>query len=310
MKMYVAQSNENVTKAGVPEFTNDKKVVVGELVFGKFNQDQQAILRDDSNAANNNYGDTLMDPTNAIPTDFFGSTIDQHFTNDNNDIDAAVVDAFFSSSTDSTPMFDYDDNQLAGNTVSGSSDNPENWTSLFDDDVEIKVEDVFGADAAGASITQFEQQKPEPVIAIKQEENSMGHNLIIPKTSFLPTPVIEDGKLDSSIKKANRVTKKSTVGSPVSPSLSSVKKDEKVDHLGVVVYNRKKRSQALTPVIPESDDPASLKRAKNTEAARRSRARKLQRMNQLETKVEELLKKNNELENEVRRLRGLLGESA
>lgn len=53
-------------------------------------------------------------------------------------------------------------------------------------------------------------------------------------------------------------------------------------------------------------DKALVKRARNTEAARRSRARKVERMHELEDKVERLMKRNNELEMEVLRLRLLL----
>lgn len=268
-----------------------------------------------------------MDYTNSIPTDFFETSLNHEFSShkDNEvELDSNVVDAFFASSTDSTPMFDYADEQLLeseNGMPAESQENPENWTSLFDDDVEIKTEDVFTADVAIAEfpgtdrfgVSQIEEPKPEPVIAIKQEERSMGHNLVVPTNAYLPTPVIEDGKLDCVVTmKANRVTKKPSFSAPsatCSPALSTIK-DEKVDHLGVVTYHRKKRSQPLTPVIPESDDPIAMKRAKNTEAARRSRARKLQRMNQLEDKVEDLLKKNSALENEVKRLKSLLGESA
>lgn len=86
-------------------------------------------------------------------------------------------------------------------------------------------------------------------------------------------------------------------------------KVSKVDKLGVVSYNRKNRNSPLTPVVCESDDPVSMKRARNTEAARRSRARKLERMTQLEEKVEELLSRNEELEKMNRLLEQKLSAS-
>lgn len=54
-------------------------------------------------------------------------------------------------------------------------------------------------------------------------------------------------------------------------------------------------------------DSAALKRAKNTEAARRSRARKMERMAQLEEKVEDLMNENSKMCDEVERLKALLG---
>lgn len=78
----------------------------------------------------------------------------------------------------------------------------------------------------------------------------------------------------------------------------------KKDALGITAYSRKPRSAPLVPiVIDESVDTVQAKRARNTAAARRSRARKLERMTQLEEKVEELLALNNSLQTENSQLR-------
>lgn len=83
----------------------------------------------------------------------------------------------------------------------------------------------------------------------------------------------------------------------------------KVDAMGITVYNRKPRSLPLRPVeVSETADSATAKRARNTEAARRSRARKMERMVQLEERVHELLHEKEELESEVRRLKAKCGE--
>ena len=199
-------------------------------------------------------------------------------TNNSNELDAAVVDAFFSSSTDSTPMFEYD---TIGQSNSSSSD-PKEWTSLFDDDIPIVTEeDVMLNDKA--------------IESTETNVSSLNSFELESMTTFLPTPIIEDEELKPISKKINSNNR-----------ISKKKSDDKIDHLGVVAYNRKTRTAPLTPVITKSDDPVALKRARNTEAARRSRARKLQRMNQLEEKVESLLSRNNELENEVTRLKNLL----
>ncbi|ONH66559.1 General control protein GCN4 [Cyberlindnera fabianii] len=55
-----------------------------------------------------------------------------------------------------------------------------------------------------------------------------------------------------------------------------------VDEFGVTAYNRKQRTAPLTPIVVDNSDPVAAKRARNTEAARRSRARKMERMYQLE----------------------------
>lgn len=89
----------------------------------------------------------------------------------------------------------------------------------------------------------------------------------------------------------------------VTPSYTT---ENKKDSLGITVYNRKPRSTPLQPIVIEDDnDAVAVKRARNTEAARRSRARKMERMVQLEERVEELVKKNTELEEEIARLKAL-----
>lgn len=79
----------------------------------------------------------------------------------------------------------------------------------------------------------------------------------------------------------------------------------KKDSLGITAYNRKPRSTPLSPIVvdEETGDTVQVKRARNTAAARRSRARKLERMTQLEAKVEELLAQNSQLETENEQLK-------
>lgn len=215
----------------------------------------------------------------------------------NNGLDDAVVEAFFNSSTDSTPMFSYD------NVSSSNTGDDQKWSSLFDDDIPVITEE---------DVAQNDKM-------IESTQNLVDLHETTTVTSFLPTPIIEDAKLPT-MRNANCVSKPSRNHADVSivatNVISNLKQNSsesnindsktKLDHLGIVSYNRKNRSTPLTPVIPESSDPAALKRARNTEAARRSRARKLKRMNQLEEKVEELLNRNASLENEVTKLKSLL----
>lgn len=184
------------------------------------------------------------------------------------ELESSVVDEFFLNDEDnSTPMFEFESLE-----TKDKNENHE-WTSLFDDDIPITTDDVNLANE------KFESASPADLKI---------------STSYLPTPIIEEGKLSNGcIEKKNRAT---SIGN----------KKHAIDHLGVVTYNRKNRSTPLSPVLTENGDPISMKRARNTEAARRSRARKLLRMNQLEDKVEELLSKNSHLEQEVARLKTLL----
>ncbi|QLL33980.1 hypothetical protein HG536_0F03050 [Torulaspora globosa] len=181
-----------------------------------------------------------------------------------------TIDFFNQDDENLTPIFE-------NATVSNANASPSEWGSLFDNEIPISSEDVF----------TFTPQQP-----VDEGSQAEEPELEISTKSFLPTPIFEEAKLTSKTCVAGgRVSKK---GSP------------KVDHLGVTSYNRKVRTTPLSPVVADSDDPAALKRARNTEAARRSRARKTQRMNELELKVEQLLKRNHELEQEIQRLNSII----
>lgn len=196
-------------------------------------------------------------------------------------IHSEVLESVFSTSLDvddptlnDTPMFDELDFIMDGSKVNSKDD----WVSLFKDEPGVELasvmipekeenlEDLFADDI---------KESFEFAPAVKQSKQ-----LETPATPHLATPVIDSKE---------RGLKRS-----------------KVDHLGCVSYSKKQRSQPLKPVNLESEDPAAMKRARNTEAARRSRARKMERMNQLEDKVEDLLLSNKDLQDEVGRLQALL----
>lgn len=189
---------------------------------------------------------------------------------------------FFSPGQDEdlTPIFE---NATVGAAVGGcgGADAAEpGWGSLFDNEIPITSEDVF---QLTVEVDESSALKEEPERGVE-----------ISAASFLPTPIFEEATLAArSAATGGRVSKK---GSP------------KVDHLGVTSYNRKVRAAPLSPVVADSDDPVALKRARNTEAARRSRARKTQRMNELELKVEQLLARNRELEHEIQRLNSIINK--
>lgn len=233
--------------------------IVGELVFGKF------IKREEDE----------VDSTSSLLMDYEFQDLNQNSSCNvtPQELETSVVDEFFLNDDNSTPMFEFESLD--------SKDQKQNheWTSLFDNDIPITTDDVNMANE------KFESASPE--------------TLKISTTSYLPTPIIEEGKLSTRCSSPSFSKK--------GPASIGIKKPS-VDHLGVVSYNRKNRSTPLSPVLAETDDPISVKRARNTEAARRSRARKLLRMNQLEDKVEELLSQNSQLEQEVARLKILLNK--
>lgn len=200
-----------------------------------------------------------------------------------------VLDSVFSTNLDAddsngyngTPMFDDLDFMIDGNKVNSKED----WVSLFKDDdpvdakfagKEESLDDLVGDDFK-------ESFDFIPVVPkVKQLET--------PATPMLNTPIMDEfTPLESTQSMQPKGTKR-----------------ESVDHLGCVSYIKKQRSQPLKPISLETSDPIAMKRARNTEAARRSRARKMERMGQLEEKVEELIQDKTSLQDEVSRLREIL----
>lgn len=201
-------------------------------------------------------------------------------------INPSVLDSVFSSVLDDhsgvqdhTPMFD--DLELG----------PESeWGLLFSDDPLVKKED----NAPLVEFTPNEEIAPKSVVTDRISRKRSHHEIDSDKTaepaplqvaSPLPTPVLDMPKKEKLDKFGCKV---------------------KLDKFGCIAYSKKQRSRPLEPIEPVSDDPATLKRAKNTEAARRSRARKMERMGQLEDKIECLTKENCSMSKEIDRLRQLL----
>ncbi|AOW06051.1 hypothetical protein B0I72DRAFT_138573 [Yarrowia lipolytica] len=188
---------------------------------------------------------------------------------------------------------DFDASPIFGDADLGDCNN---WESLFNDD------------AAAPQASPAPQVAP---VAVKAE----------PDAELMPFPMAFTQNIDSFAP--------TTVSASVSPASSSVGPESlggmdvnplkrprdgsespsfenKKDQHGLTAYNRKPRQAPLSPiVVEEGADSVAVKRARNTEAARRSRARKMERMSQLEERVEELLTRNKELEAEVARLRAM-----
>ena len=147
---------------------------------------------------------------------------------------------------------------------------------IFSNEINEIIHDVFN------SVELEERSVSNPVISFNNEDlDTISNN----KRSFSTTD------LSSSSKKK-----------PTS-------KKQKIDELGCTPYTRKQRFNPLPPIIIKNDgDAASIKRARNTEAARRSRARKMERMSQLENKCEDLINENNLLKLEIENLKNLLNK--
>lgn len=201
-----------------------------------------------------------------------------------------VLDSVFSTNLDdqdhlisATPMFDELDFIMDGSKVNSKDD----WVSLF------REEPV----AEAASVLPVKEEDLGDLFADEFQEtfefipaNDASKQLETPLTPSLLTPNLSLESL--SVHSVHRVSKKS-----------------KVDHLGCLSYLKKLRTAPMKSIEIDSEDPAAQKRARNTEAARRSRARKMERMSQLEERVEELLESRQELADEVSRLKNLLASN-
>lgn len=188
--------------------------------------------------------------------------------------------------------------ELMSNNISDGVFNDLEQSPLFDD-VDIgdinKWPSLFEDRNSVSSMDSFDDYPVK-----KEVETEEAFDEVSPQGS---SSVEEPASLESIAKalKVDEVSKGKRKRSEGDPSVDN----EKRDALGFTVYSRKPRSQPLNPiVVPEGgEDDIVTKRARNTEAARRSRARKMARMGQLEEKVYELISKNQELEKEVLRLK-------
>lgn len=197
-------------------------------------------------------------------------------------ISSSALDSVFSSVLDDhtgmqdhTPMFD--DLELGPELEWGLLFGPE-FTSVKKESplVEFGTEEILSEQQETASVPDSPfQEQPIPIVRKRSYTESLSEPL--QEASPLPTPLLD------------------------------APKKVKLDKFGCVAYSKKNRSRPLDPIEPvHDDDPIAMKRAKNTEAARRSRARKMERMGQLEEKIEGLVEEKGGLEAEVTRLRKIL----
>lgn len=178
---------------------------------------------------------------------------------------------------------------------------------LFDastDDNEIMSLFNVNNDNAGESSTDspIDAELDEDVLSLMSPVEQRSMSLPVGPLSIYNDQPMDDG----SLTKRSHSTMDMLSPEDIDAAAGSTAKKSKKDKLGCTPYTRKQRSQPLEPIVPKSSDVASVKRARNTEAARRSRARKMERMSQLESKCEDLIKENDALKNEVMALKRLL----
>lgn len=165
------------------------------------------------------------------------------------------------------------------------------WESLFLNDTLNCPEDV-----ATRVVVEPKHELGEQTPAAVQP--AVPAEILSPVSTMSPANVVG---LDSPLMAS---ASRTAVGGISKSSPRGESRESRVDDLGITMYKRKPRATPLKPVeIPEDADTVVAKRAKNTEAARRSRARKLERMSQLEERVRALLDENEQLRAEINRLK-------
>ena len=158
----------------------------------------------------------------------------------------------------------------------GDAGDPNTWTSLFAPNESVDTDGMLEQISIKPDVITPVTEVPPHVESLADESQDFVGSLVTPKCNKRKR---RESSLDSN---------------------GQYKKDA----LGITAYSRKPRSAPLAPiVVDESCDTVQAKRARNTAAARRSRARKLERMTQLEEKVAQLLALNNALESENSQLK-------
>jgi hypothetical protein len=132
-----------------------------------------------------------------------------------------------------------------------------------------------------------------PMFPVDQELGP-GHeewDSLFPVTDAFSVPVDDVTAAISALSKAKPVASPMTrdVSSPgESPNPGSGRSSTK--HSSVSGVGSRRREKPLPPITYDSGDPIALKRARNTEAARKSRARKMARQDAMERRIAELEK--------------------
>ncbi|KAL6936544.1 uncharacterized protein HGUI_02764 [Hanseniaspora guilliermondii] len=169
-----------------------------------------------------------------------------------------------------------------------------NKLSFFDDmnaDLNINM-DEFQIDLLDARCSSTDSSSYSPYSDVNTAVSSNSSKIDLEEMSRLfVMPEVKAKK----VSKPRCSSRASTSSSSSSSSIKTLNEDKTgmLKKLNLTPYQVKPRKQALSEIDSSKIvDPIEAKRAKNTESARRSRARKMQRMQELELKVSQLLEEN------------------
>lgn len=221
---------------------------------------------------------------------------------ENNNLLLETLDFNLTNSIPDSHFKSFDSDVIS--SVFSNSDDPLISQNESDSSIDEELKEIFGF---------------VPEVTVKKEESSVPFDEDIfnsielearsqsTAADFISIPTLEmTNTFDSSPSEfgdSNSSCKRSYSTADLDSDLFS---DSDKDKLGCTPYTRKQRIQPLPPVVPKGGDVASMKRARNTEAARRSRARKMERMSQLEDKCEGLIQENESLKQQLEALKAAL----
>jgi hypothetical protein len=168
---------------------------------------------------------------------------------------------------DGSPDFDHFD--ISPSFGHSDLDNPDSWFSLFPD---------AKPPPQAQTQTQAEQQtqpQPDLIQAVQQTVQPSVEQAV---HSVEASPATQSEDLEVSSPGSGHQRRKSSASSPSGR------------HSSVAGVGSRRRDKPLPPIIVEDpSDVVAMKRARNTLAARKSRERKAQRLEELEAKIEELI---------------------
>ncbi|KAJ4421363.1 General control protein [Neurospora sp. IMI 360204] len=172
---------------------------------------------------------------------------------------------------DGSPDFDTFD--ISPSFGHSDLDNPDSWFSLFPD-----ANPLPQAQTQIQTQTQAEQQtQPQPEL-IQSVQETVQPTVEQTVHSVEASPATQSEDLEVSSPGSGHQRRKSSVSSPSGR------------HSSVAGVGSRRRDKPLPPIIVEDpSDVVAMKRARNTLAARKSRERKAQRLDELEAKIEELI---------------------
>ena len=157
-----------------------------------------------------------------------------------------------------------------------STPQTDSWDSPFDDYPSQNTSPVFSSNMRDDNLDYELGDRAFSSLFPGESENALNH----------------DG--DGSARAVLQTSVEPIVSSPMSrnhssPGQSSSRGVQHLRHSSIAGVNPKRKGPLPPVQIPDVDDPVAVKRAKNTEAARKSRAKKMERVEMMQAEIDRLL---------------------